>query len=295
MLSPRNVDELIALRRCLHEHSMPHIVIGATSNLLFSDRGLDVPCIRIGEAMARMKIRGNRIYAEPGVWVPFLSRRAQQAGLEGLAHISGIPGTLGGLIYMNGGSQRKSIGSHVLQIESVDMKGCSIRRGRGDCGFSYRSSRFQDSDEIIASVTLELPPAKDPKEVRREMLEIMASRRRKFPKRQPNCGSVFVSNPAMYAEFGPPGSVIERLGFKGLAVGGALVSPLHANFIVNQGRARAQDVLSLIEKIAEAARKELGLSLLSEVRYVARDGRIVPATEVFALAVSQKQVVDPTI
>ena len=280
VLSPRDLDELVALRRWLHETGQCHIVIGATSNLLFADEGLDVPCIRIGEAMAGIAIAGTRIQAGPGVWVPRLARRAQQAGLEGLAHVSGIPGTLGGLICMNGGSQRKGIGSHVTEVVSVDVTGTVLRRAAADCGFAYRTSIFQHNDEIIAGATLELPRADDPRALRREMVEIMASRRRKFPKSEPNCGSVFVSNPAMYAKFGPPGAVIERLGFKGRAEGGALVSPMHANFIVNRGGARARDVLALIALIAATAQAELGVSLLSEVRYVAHDGRIVPATEV---------------
>lgn len=284
VLSPRDLDDLQALRRCFAEHNQTHLVIGATSNLLFADEGLTVPCIRIGEAMADVSVSGTEITAGAGAWVPSLARRAQQAGLEGLAHIVGIPGTVGGLICMNGGSQRKGIGTHVAEVISVDLAGQVHRRGAEGCEFAYRRSAFQTNDEIIASARLSLRRCDDPRALRREMIDIMSSRRRKFPKNEPNCGSVFVSNPAMYAEFGPPGSVIERLGFKGHQIGGALVSPLHANFIVNQGGARAKDILRLIGEIVFKAQDELGLSLLSEVRYVTPDGCITPASDPGILA-----------
>ena len=109
------------------------------------------------------------------------------------------------------------------------------------------------------------------------MKEILASRRRKFPQKLPNCGSVFVSNPAMYADYGPPGAMIEKLGFKGRRVGDALVSPHHANFIVNAGRATARDTLALIAEIRETVRRETGYAMDVEARYVTEAGAVVPA------------------
>lgn len=287
MLEPRSVQELQALRSWFAEQGQPHVVIGHTSNLLFSDAGLDVPCIRISSKLGGLSITNTRVTAEAGIWVPYFARRLQLAGLKGLAHICGIPGTLGGLICMNGGSQRKSIGTHVVRVVSIDDKGNLKRRNQAACQFAYRSSAFQHNNEIVAAVTLQLNRVEDPAALRREMIEILSSRRRKFPKELPNCGSVFVSNPAMYAQFGPPGAVIERLGFKGQQVGGAQVSPVHANFIVNRGHARAKDVLSLILAIAARARQELGLSLVSEARYVSPSGRIASITELDPAALDE--------
>ena len=109
------------------------------------------------------------------------------------------------------------------------------------------------------------------------MLAIMADRRRKFPQKEPNCGSVFKSNPAMYDDVGPPGAAIERLGFKGRRIGGALCSPHHANFVVNTGAATARDTLALITEIRDAVLAATGYEMEVEARYVSRDGGFHPA------------------
>lgn len=227
-----------------------------------------------------MLLKGQQVRVQAGIWVPRLARNLLKVGLSGAEHICGIPGTLGGLICMNGGSQRKGIGTHVTEVVSVDYQGNIRRRTQPECDFGYRTSIFQNNGEIIVQATLSLSRASDPLALRREMVGILASRRLKFPKHLPNCGSVFVSNPDNYEKFGPPGAVIEQLGFKGKAVGGAMVSPQHANFIVNRGGARAQEILALILEISDCALQELGLTLHSEVRYVRPDGQVVPATDV---------------
>lgn len=280
MVSPRSAAELARLMDWLSSRSLPHVVIGATTNLLFADEGLRAICIRIGPALAEIRVAGDRIHCEPGAWAPRIARAAMQAGLAGIEHISGIPGTIGGLVTMNGGSQRRGIGEAVVEVQIVDPQGRLTLRTAADCGFRYRHSVFQETGEIVAGVELRLTPGGDPAAIRREMLEIMGSRRRKFPQKQPNCGSVFVSNPAFYAEYGPPGAVIERMGFKGMTVGGAQVSPLHANFIVNRGGARAADVLALIHRIRNEVAAGTGYRMEVEARYVFPDGRILSAGEV---------------
>lgn len=280
IVRPRSIDELARLRGWLHSEGLAHVVIGATSNLLFADEGLRVICMQIGGEFASLNLAGCEITAGPGVWVPGLARRAMLAGLTGLEHTCGIPGTLGGLICMNGGSQRKGISDAIILVTSVDAQGNVRHRTREECAFAYRQSVFQTCGDVIAGAILRLAPAPDHGLVRREMLEILASRRRKFPQKQPNCGSVFVSNPAMYGEYGPPGALIERLGFKGRRVGGALVSPRHANFIVNAGGATAADVLSLINQIKSAVLAAAGYPMAVEARYVTVVGEILTADSV---------------
>lgn len=277
VIRPRDIGELARARAFFHERGQAHLVIGATTNLLFADEGLRVPCIQIGRDFAGVSVEDRRITAGAGVWVPGLARLAMRHGLAGIVHTCGIPGTLGGLVCMNGGSQRKGIGDHVETVTSVTTDGTIRSHARADCGFAYRTSVFQDNGEIIADVSLALDSGGNRGALRREMLEIMASRRRKFPQKLPNCGSVFVSNPAMYADYGPPGAVIEKLGFKGRQVGGALVSPLHANFIVNTGTARAVDVLALISEIRATVHDKTGYLMDVEARHVGPDGRMVPA------------------
>lgn len=277
VLRPSSIQEVAGLMRWFHARQICPVVIGQTTNLLFDDEGLRVPCLQIGDRMSHVDIDGPLVRAEAGVWLPGLARRAMQAGLTGLEHTSGIPGTLGGLICMNGGSQRKCIGSHVVSVDSVDAEGVLRHRNQDELGLSYRHSVFQDVGEIITSVYLRLDRG-DRAAIRREMLEILASRSRKFPRKLPNCGSTFVSDPALYADYGPPGAIIESLGFKGYRVGGAQVSSLHANFLVNVGGATARDVLTVIRDINTAVENKTGRALLAEVRYVHPDGRAAPAS-----------------
>ena len=265
--------------RWFGERNIRPLVIGLTSNLLFDDAGLRVPCIQIGQRIADLRIDGTRVDAGAGVWVPGLARRLMQAGLGGGEHICGIPGTLGGLICMNGGSQRKGIGSSVISVESVDQLGQIRSRSDSECEFAYRQSVFQSNGEIITRCLLHFSP-RPMHEIRSDMRAILAERRRKFPRKEPNCGSVFKSNPAMYADIGPPGAAIERLGFKGQRVGGALVSPHHANFIVNTGGATASDVLKLITRIDRAVENATGYKMEAEACFVAYDGKIAPANRV---------------
>lgn len=279
VLRPSSSAEISSLICWFADRGDRPVVIGLTSNLLFADEGLRAPCIQIGPRMSQIWIGGTRVHAQAGVWMPGLARRLMQAGLSGIEHACGIPGTLGGLICMNGGSQRKGIGSHIISVESVDANGRAVTRTAKDCNFTYRHSLFQEADEIVTCVTLQLVPA-EPTKIRSEILQILASRRSRFPRKQPNCGSTFISNPELYGSYGSPGAIIERLGFKGRKIGNAQVSDLHANFLVNTGGACARDVLHLIAEINKAARTMTGKAMLTEVRYVFPDGRIRPAGEV---------------
>lgn len=279
MLRPSSTKEIAAVLHWSATHNIRPIVIGHTTNLLFDDAGLRVPCIRIGARMSNVSHSGLEIAAEAGAWVPGLARTLMQAGLTGVEHTCGIPGTLGGLICMNGGSKRKGIGSHIVAVESVTQSGEIVTRTAAQCGFSYRTSIYQTNGEVITAARLRLDKGSRA-EIRAEMRAILADRRRKFPRKQPNCGSVFKSNPAMYADIGPPGSAIERLGFKGERIGGALVSPLHANFIINDGGATAQDVLKLIDFIGDAVEAATGYRMQAEAQFVSEEGIIRAADNV---------------
>jgi UDP-N-acetylmuramate dehydrogenase len=189
-----------------------------------------------------------------------------------LEHIVGIPGTLGGLIVMNGGSRRKAIGEVVVTVTAMDREG-SVRVFRQDeCAFSYRHSRFQDEGLAVTEVTMELTAGR-PGDILAEMREILRQRRKKFPLNMPNCGSVFKSTPGSYDKFGPPGQIVEGLGLKGLRVGDAMVDTKHANFIVNLGSAAAGDVIRLVSTVREAVHRMLGIDMECEVRYVDCRGR----------------------
>lgn len=274
IIRPKTIDQLIALRKWFFSNSVRHIVIGATTNLLFDDAGLKVPCIQLGSQLSNVAIEGDFITAEAGVWVPALARAIMKASLTGAEHTCGIPGTLGGLICMNGGSQRKGIGSNIVKVISVAENGAVFERNAEECRFGYRESIFQYNSEIVTAATLRFSQG-DRSNIRREMLNILKDRNKKFPRKEPNCGSVFKSNPEMYQKVGPPGAVIERIGLKGYEIGGAKVSDFHANFIVNNGSAKSNDLLELIRHVKNKVCEKTGYNMAVEVLHVKVNGCIV--------------------
>lgn len=282
LLRPASTAQVSALMRWFSKRDIKPVVIGMTSNLLFADEGLRVPILQISGRMSNININQNEVVAQAGAWVPGLARRLMQVGLSGGEHICGIPGTLGGLICMNGGSQRKGIGSNILSVESVDTEGRVQLRSAEECSFGYRRSIFQTNGDVITGATLTYTPVEQGI-IRSQMLSILAERRHKFPRKLPNCGSVFKSNPTMYAEVGPPGAIIEKLGFKGMRRGGTKVSTLHANFIVNTGGAHACDVLELIAQISYAVKHATGYQMEAEARYVDPEGHILPVDQVLEI------------
>jgi UDP-N-acetylmuramate dehydrogenase len=276
LVEPRSIEQLCRLRRYIKACEIVSVVIGDGSNLLFDDAGFRGVVIKIGRSLSALSIDGRMVRAEAGVAVPRLARAVGLAGLTGIEHTIGIPGTLGGLIVMNGGSRRKSIGEVVRMVEAVDCRGGDHRISHDECGFSYRHSIFQKSDWLVVGAELELEYG-DPSVIRKEMLETLRERRRKFPRHLPNCGSVFASTVEMFNAVGPPGKVIEEAGLKGLRMGGAQVSQKHANFIVNMGNATAIDVLELIRQVREAVYNRTGIWMKCEVKHVAPTGEIQPA------------------
>ncbi len=274
--TPQQVATVVTYAR---QTNVPLVVIGQGTNLLFADAGLRGIILKIGSNMSNLSIVGNRIIAEAGLWVPQLARQAMLAGLSGLEHTIGIPGTLGGLVMMNGGSHRKGIGENVVRVTVVDRDGQLVQMNREECDFSYRHSALQGTGVVVVETELECPFG-DLNQIRREMMTDLRERRTKFPRKQPNCGSVFLSTSEMHATVGPPGKVIEEAGLKGTRIGQAEVSQQHANFILNLGGATAADVLSLIALIRKSIQQEIGFDLKCEARYVEPNGQIIPADQV---------------
>ena len=178
-----------------------------------------------------------------------------------------------------GARHRRHVDVHV---DAIDHQGRMHRLTQEQLDYRYRASRLQRGDLIVVSAQLRFTPG-DAHAMRREALSILAARRAKFPRVRANCGSVFVSDPALYAQIGPPGLAIERAGLKGVAAGGAQISPDHANFIVNNGGARAEDVLQLIRLARRSVANLSGIAMDAEVRHLAPDGVMRPAHEVAEL------------
>ncbi len=276
LVEPSCVDHVVSVVKFAHQENIPLVVIGQGTNLLFDDAGVRGIVLKLGNQFSRTIIAKNTIIAEGGAWVPGLARKAMLAGLAGLEHTIGIPGTIGGLVLMNGGSQRKGIGDNVSRVWVVDREGALVELSQADCNFSYRKSALQGTGAVVVKVELVCDRVK-PAVIRRAMLKDLRERRSKFPRKEPNCGSVFLSTTEMHASVGPPGKIIEDAGLKGTRLGNAEVSRQHANFIVNLGGASSRDILGLVAHIRQVVAKRIDFELHCEVRYVSTTGKIMPA------------------
>jgi len=243
---PKDIDEVKTLLAWCNEFKIPYFILGKGSNVLFDDEGYGGAVIKLGKFGA-----GNSLHS--------LIQEAANQGLGGLEKLEGIPGTIGGAIFMNAGAHGQQISDCVKSVTSITADGEIITRTKEECEFSYRSSIFKA--EIILSAEFDFKPM--PKEViNRNRKEVLAWRKAKQPLQYPNAGSVF-KNPANNLS---AGALIEACGLKGFGVGGAQVSELHANFIVNRGGATAKDVRALMEKIAEKVKEIHGVELEREIK-----------------------------
>lgn len=280
LIAPDSLDALCRTRRILWACNAPNVVIGAGSNLLFDDRGYRGIVLRMGPLLRRIVRHGNRLTVQAGVGAARLARYCEQAGLSGVEHIVGIPGTLGGLVAMNGGSLGRSVGEVVRRVRLVTPQGDIEELTHPNCCFDYRSSVFLEdrAEAVIAEVELELTEGST-EAIRRQHRQILADRRRKYPRirLEPNCGSVFKNNEAMHRRFGPPGKVVEDAGCKGWRVGGAGISHRHANFITARPGTRFSDVLQLIDLVRQLIAVRTGIRMECEVRFISADGWVGPA------------------
>ena len=261
---PDSAAQLQALLAWAQAEGLAARVIGAGSNLLVSDAGLE------GLTLCNRRLQGavieassGLIEAQAGEPIPSLARRAARAGLSGLEWSVGIPGTVGGAAVMNAGAQG---GCTAEVLESVTV----IEPHRPDqpfaldaseLDFAYRHSRLQHEPLVVLSARFRLQAGHDPAEISRRTSTNLHSRTSTQPYQQPSCGSVF-RNP----EPNKAGQLIEAMGLKGLSIGGAQVSPMHANFIVNTGAATAAEIDELINAVQQRIQAAHGITLHTEVK-----------------------------
>lgn len=279
LIEPYTIEQIIEIIQYADSMKIPKVVIGNGTNLLFCDEGFRGIIIKMGKNFSKYVIEGTRVCAEAGIWTPKLAKILSEKGLSGLEHAIGIPGTLGGLVFMNGGSGGKCVGDIVKKIWVIDKNCNLISLSQKECSFSYRKSTFKDLGYIICKIELECETGEKEK-IKSEMKKILCKRKDKFPLNYPNCGSVFLSNPTVNDTFAPPGKLIEETGLKGFQIGGAQISEKHANFIINLGNATAKDIIYLVQYTRKIVNQHCGLWLESEVKYVGEMGEIKELHEV---------------
>lgn len=259
---PKNSDELISLIDTATKSGIRHIVIGNASNVLFDSGYIDALII-FTRNMKSCKIEENKIIAECGCSLSALSVAARNASLSGLEFAYGIPGTLGGAVYMNAGAYGGEISDILLESTVYNVKDGKISTlSQKDHMFSYRKSIFSNKELILISSTLSMK--KGEKEViSRTMSENMKKRTEKQPLEFPSAGSAFKRPQGMFAA-----ELIEKSGLKGFSVNDAQISDKHAGFIINRGNATSDDVLLLINKTINTVKEKFGVVLEPEIIYI---------------------------
>lgn len=279
LVEPEDETQLAAVLAFCRQERVPALLLAGGSNLLCHDDGLRGVAVRLTPralGFGRMQRNGVLVEAGAGCSMSELARFAADQGLSGLEHAANIPGSLGGLITMNGGSRRRSISENLLSVHALTPEGQQLVLRPEACGFGYRSSLFQNNGLVVTGAVLRLQED-EPQAVRQRINDDLEERSRKFPLHLPSCGSVFTSHEQLYARHGPPGKVIEACGLKGLRKGDMEVSPRHANFIVNHGRGLAADALWLMARVREAVYGRTGVAMECEVRHADAAGRVAAA------------------
>ena len=261
---PEESDELVSLAAWARAQGLALRCIGAGSNLLIADSGLP------GLTICNRRLQGSRldaasglVEAEAGEPIPTLARKAARLGLSGLEWAVGIPGTVGGAVVMNAGAQGGCTAEWLHSVRLLDPANPAtpFELEARELDFAYRHSRLQAEAWIVLAATFQLEAGHDPAAITSHTSANLHSRTSTQPYQQPSCGSVF-RNP----EPQKAGQLIEALGLKGLQIGDAQVSPIHANFIVNIGQASATDIDALIAEVQRRVLASHGLSLHPEVK-----------------------------
>ncbi len=259
---PKNREQLVILMGLARECGAKPFVMGNGTNLLVSDKGLERLVIRTaGEMCAVKAVDETTIEADAGISLARLALFAQGESLTGLEFAHGIPGSLGGAVFMNAGAYGGEMKQVVTEVTVLTEDG--IRRiSAENCAFGYRHSAFSDGKSVILGAKLHLQKG-DRAQIGARMAELMRKRKASQPLEYPSAGSTFKRPEGYFA-----GTLIQETGLKGLTVGGAQVSEKHAGFVINIGGATCKDVLSLIRQVQDQVMETQGVYLEPEVRIV---------------------------
>lgn len=265
---PKDEAELIGLLKEAKEAGLPVTVIGKGSNLLVLDGGIRGLVIQIDKVFAGVTVQGTRVSALSGTSMAALAKAAADAALTGLEFASGIPGTVGGGVFMNAGAYGGEMKDVVTQVHGVNYAGETFSYAAQDMRFAYRHSRAQEERLIITRIDFELAPG-DQQAIFEKMADLNARRRDKQPLLDLSCGSTFTRPPGHFA-----GTLIEQCGLKGVRVGMSEVSQKHAGFLINHEGGTAKDFLALIALVQKTVFEKTGVKLEPEVRILGEEAPV---------------------
>lgn len=261
LVLPKNENGLVSAIRRFKESDERFIVVGKCSNLIFQDSGFDGAVISTAE-MKGTKASEGRLISLCGEPLSALARTACENGIGGFEFCYGIPGTVGGAVYMNAGAYGGEISKVFVSGRFLNENLDVITLSCEEAEFGYRKSRLMRENLLLLSAEL-CGYERDPADIRAEMEDLMEKRKSKQPLEYPSCGSAFKRPKDNFA-----GALIEQCGLKGYSIGGAQVSEKHAGFIINKGNATASEVIALLKEVSEIVFEKTGIRLEPEIRVI---------------------------
>lgn len=271
-------EELTRLLRTFHEQGTKFFLLGNGTNTIVRSEGLRIPVVKLGPAFSEIRLETREEAARRGdglvrmtigaaALMPQAANLALSEGLAGFEPLSGIPGSVGGALFMNAGAYGTEMKDVVVSAEAVRRDGSgAVVIPVEKMGLSYRCSAFEKDGSVLTSVTIALPEG-DPAEIEKNMRIYAAKRSSRQPLKYPSAGSFFKRPEGYYA-----GALIQDAGLKGLSVGGAEVSELHAGFLINRGGATADDIVHLMRLVQNIVYSRFGVRLEPEVRIIGGEG-----------------------
>jgi len=262
-LIPKNENALLELIKVIQNINTPYFVLGEGSNVIVGDKGYRGIIIYTGE-LDEVLVNENNIKAQSGATLKYITKKAQENSLAGMEFASGIPGSLGGAVFMNAGAYGGEMNDIIVNVSAVNNKGKKVILDKEELELSYRNSIFQEKNYIILDATMELNYG-DKDQIKERMDVLNQKRQNKQPLEYPSAGSSFKRPENHYT-----GPLIEKAKMKGYQIGGAQVSEKHAGFIINKGDATAQDILNLIKKIQKEVYEISGVKLKPEPKFLGK-------------------------
>lgn len=260
---PETINGFADLLKYLNDNQKKYIILGGGSNMLFADEIIETPIIYAG-FFSRIENYSNGVLAYSGAKVSDLIKYAYKNSFGGLEFLYGLPATVGGAAYMNARCYEHSISEFIESVGIIDENTEYTHIGIEECGYDYKKSVFQNKKYIIIDVRFKLKKQKK-KLIKMEMNKYLKDRKKKNQFKYPSAGSVFLND---YKTNMIAGKIIDSLNMRGFKLGGAMVSPYHANFIVNYNKASGKDILALIKKIKEEVYNQKGIILNTEVKII---------------------------
>ena len=262
LIKPASMEETQQILRLVKEYELPLTFVGNGSNMLVSDKGIRGVVVNFADTFNAIRVEGTKMVVGAGALLKDIAEAAAQHSLAGLEFACGIPGSIGGAVFMNAGAYGGETKSVVKAVRAVTRDGEVKNYALDELELGYRHSIFQSNGEAIVEVELELTLGNEA-EIRANIADFTQRRETKQPLEMPSAGSTFKRPEGYFA-----GTLIDQTGLKGLSVGGAQVSTKHAGFVVNKGGATAADVINLIHEVQKRVKEAHGVELQPEVRLI---------------------------